>query len=273
MDTKWLHIEDFSDVITEHDNFAAAGNFDDWYKKFSSNATQLADYFLLSFSSVRDRLPGRDELIHAFQSGTTTDFEYTYSKVGSRAFRPWFNWYYGYWDNGTNRTANYHIWDNTVPVAGRYMQPVTQSVTDFAYSKDKSGSRVKVLEDMIKRKKTDLGVDFLSPDHGVTGWVTKLQGKTIQQLAHVGYLIGDKILIWMAQYVGGTADEWFMFFERGNRTSRASLYSVDGVVVKVDDTTGVSAGNTSGNGKVEYYCQIPYSQECEANLRSACDEK
>ncbi|HET9528725.1 MAG TPA: hypothetical protein VFQ92_00120 [Blastocatellia bacterium] len=268
MDTKWLHTDDFSAVIDIHDKFRDSGKFNDWFAKFSKHASDLADHFLSSFASVRDTLPSREELITAFQSVAQTDFEKNYSKFGSRAFHPWFNWYHGYWDNGTSRTENFHIWDNTVALAGRYIQPVTQSTTSFVYNKDESGRRVSLLKDMKKKRKTDLGVDFISPDSGITGWVTKHQSS--QELPHVGYLIGEKILIWMAQYVGEEASsQWFMFFERGNRTFRASLYSVDGVMVKVDDTSGVSAGNASGSGKVRYYCQKPYKPEYICT--SVCD--
>lgn len=270
MEPRWLHIDYFTDVIQEHDAFAASGTFDEWRATFSKHAHSLADYFFTAFASVRDGLPDKAALIDSFQSVSREDFEKEYRALGSRAFNPWTNWFHGYWDNGTNRTENFHIWDFTSPIAGRYMQLVTQSRTDFAYSKDKSGKKVTVQKDMMDRGKTDLGVDFSSSDYGLTGWVTKLQEKPVLHMPHVGYLVEDKRLIWIAQYVGEDPNEWYLFYERGNRQLRASIYDVDGVRFSINASAGAGPPKTQNKGRVTYYCQIPYSQECV--VTSACDE-
>ena len=276
----WIDIADVSEALWTHDRFAAAGAFDIWRENFAANAKELAQFFYDNFSSFFPPSRGSGSpkgydlasLETLFSAVTKADLAAIYKSKGSHVFAPWTNWFFGDWDNYSDKPApQYHIWDNTISMAGRYIQPVTQSTREFAYSSKPGSNSLELtnhsiqgnLQKLIKDKKTDIAVDVCSKDYGITGWVTKLQKSPIVELGHIGYLIDDTSLIWIAQDTANPTDEWAMFFERGDKTSRASRYSVDGILFNFKPSKTVKfviKAVKGAKGSIRFTCQKPYSK-------------
>jgi hypothetical protein len=209
----------------------------------------------------------------AFTSISASDFEKVYKHRGSDAFNPWKSWWCGnYKDSSGNLTLNYHIWDSTVSWSGQYVQPVTQSITRYAYSIDSSGvSKKGNLQDMKDKAEVDLAINVCSKRHGLTGWVSKRQAhdkKGIGELPHVGYLLTAKRILWITQPPGKSDDTYWMFYERSNGASRPTLYDLHGIefTLKSNKATLVSS-----LGGARYYCQKSYSTGC--TYKSDCGKK
>ena len=133
--------------------------------------------------------------------------------VTRHAFDPWTGWWTGMWHQADGSTApQKHVWDETQPSAAgnqgtRHIQPVTQSVSAFFHSGNAA--------DGWGAGDVDLGINVVSEDLGITGWVSKRQGGNRVELPHVGYLLNPHTLIWITsdRDVRESATRFMMFFE------------------------------------------------------------
>jgi hypothetical protein len=273
MDPWWLDVDPyFKPLIELHDKFENDGGFDKWRKKFADWAvgtrevTGLAKFLMDNFKT---ELPGSTyewQLVEAI-----VEYDKPLGKTANMDnFNCWRGWFSGKWttDKGASYD-NYHIWDRTVTLgAGRYVQPVTQSRTDFYYTVNPAGERKKgdALEKAVKDKKVDLAIDITDTRRGITGWVQKYQETPEQYWPHLGILLDRTHLFWFAQNLNDQMkpntmgdNEWFVFLEYGDNSEGAQTYQVRGLVMKIDDKAGVTLSqNAHFYGRLKYYCFTPY---------------
>jgi hypothetical protein len=275
--SNWLDIDpyflkDGSDpgIIERHNNFTINGKdgFDTWREMFADSARDAEGVVKLFFDHFKSDFPlgghRKKHVKDVFTAITASDFEKIHRRRGSDAFNPWKSWWCGDYKSSNSSTLNYHIWDSTVSWSGQYVQPVSQSIYEYAYSVDASGARKKGnLQDKKDQAEVDLAINVSSKRYGLTGWVSKRQKhdkKSMGELPHVGYLLTAKRILWTTQPpYGVSTNTYWMFYERSNGTSRPTLYELDGIEFKMDSTKAIFKYDLGG---ARYYCQKPYSTEC-----------
>ena len=181
-----LKIDDFQAVIDSHEEF----DFTAWRAGFARQADALAAFF--------KRFPGTGRFQElAVRNAIAAAPSFRGDPM--RVFAPWTDWWQGRWSNGK---TYYHIWDPTVAHKkdGKTLavQPVTQSEHGFAHSGNLATMR-------DQKKRVDLAINVCTAQRGITGWVSKEDG----EMPHLGYLLNEVTLIWIARHNG----QHFMFFE------------------------------------------------------------
>jgi hypothetical protein len=209
----------YEEIIEMHDQYQE--QFDRWRKLFATHTkkvTRLIKTFPGSENISESRL---SDIIASYKINPDLD------KAGD-IFAPWVNRWSGEWSNGTQQ---YHIWEPTIILGDRMIQPVTLSENTFINSDSVSK--------MVDEGKTDIAINVFSRQSGITGWVSKYQHGRYE-LPHIGYLINEKTLLWITQIKEPgnlTKDDnrWFVFLETVNNRENPTEYHIYGQPVIISD--------------------------------------
>jgi hypothetical protein len=171
---RWFSTQPFLRLLENHERFLP--EFVRWRQLFAEHAIEMAQ-LLISFNG--SEALSEDSLCELFTNGNKKDR----ASHAMDIFRPWTNRWSGIWSNGV---PQYHIWDSTRAVDGRWIQPVSLSETRFADAC--------CVEEMLQRGETDVAINVVNYELQITGWVSKRQGADLE-LPHIGYLVNDTTLI------------------------------------------------------------------------------
>lgn len=215
--TEFLGDPAFDHIIAMHDRYRS--EFYRWRSLFSQHASQLAQ--LVKTFPGSEQL-SEEELGQKFFNGTSVP-----ANVGD-VFQPWTDRWQGMWSNGK---MQYHVWDSTRLIDDRMIQAV--SLSEYALVPVHEAGKA------ARFSWSDLAVNILSPETGVTGWVSKYQSGR-WELPHVGYSINDTTLIWICQIKSPdhlfVADSlWFVFLEIVRSSGENKEYRIYGLSVIVTD--------------------------------------
>lgn len=192
----------FDDVINDHDKFVSS-ELGTWRRMVTTYKSEIADFLLTYPGTSRLTKAGIERILASPTTGSASCFD------------PWNGQWRGTWHGGSD-SPQYHIWDVTVTHGGQHIQPVTQSTHHLVGAAEIATS--------LSAKRVDLGLNAWKNGRGVTGYVTKYQGSSasnpIKKLPHIGYLLDDHTLVWIAQE-RPTRSDFFMFLS-GQTLARAS---------------------------------------------------
>jgi hypothetical protein len=199
-----------------------------WQKLFAAHAPELAR-LLKSF-------PGGEKLSENALRKIISNPEAFYNSFGEKdVFAPWTNRWTGIWSNGK---MQYHLWDSTRCVEGRWIQPVTISEVRFA--------ELNRVEGMADCQDADVAINVFSHRYGITGWVSKCQQERVE-LPHIGYRVNDTTLVWITQEkqpgkLFAPDNRWFVFLERVDRSVQPEAYRIYGQPILMEETVFEEAG-------------------------------
>ncbi len=234
---KWLSTQPFVRLLENHEGFLP--EFVRWRQLFADHAAEMAQ-LLMTFDGSEEL--SEDSLCALFANGKTKrKFPQPID-----IFKPWTNRWSGIWSNGV---PQYHTWDSTRAVDGRWIQPVSLSETRFVDDC--------CVEEMVQRGESDVAINVVSYELEITGWVSKRQGVQLE-LPHIGYLVNDTTLVWICQIK--TADSlfdpdnrWFVFLETVDTSVSPVEYEIYGLPIEIANAICV---DSSQQGK---HCAIYYS--------------
>jgi hypothetical protein len=231
-----LNSQLYIDMIKRHDQYQH--EFARWRELFARHAKKMAQLI--------KTYPGSEnfseyQLIKIFSSHDTFFNKEKYNDV----FAPWTNRWTGQWSNGTQQ---YHIWEPTIKIDGRMIQPVTLSEKSFI-SRDHVGK-------MVKSGNTDIAINVFSRKGGITGWVSKHQHGRYE-LPHIGYQINNTTLLWITQIkepgkLSISDDRWFVFLETVNKSANPTEYSIYGQPVIINKTPVLELGQKGKHHGIYY---------------------
>ncbi len=212
-------------ALEKHDQFLPT--FEQWRRTWGHHAGALA--------RLVKTFPGSEKLTESsLREIISAPAGFHDSLVTRDVFRPWTKRWSGAWSNGR---MQYHNWNPTVVVAGRWIQPVTLSETEFV--------EYCSIDRMMQRNETDIAINVFSAADGITGWVSKRQHGRIE-LPHIGYLVNDTTLIWICReqerkqsYSGHTP--WYVFLETVRGSGRSAAYMIYGQPVVMTDSLLIDA--------------------------------
>jgi len=226
IDPAWLKQRALQDIIAKHESYRA--EFRRWRRLFARHAEELA--------ALLKTFPGAENLqeIEVRQTLAQMQQELPAGKE-SEVFGPWTNHWMGMWSNGMTQ---YHIWDSTRLVDGRWLQPVTLSEFEFI-APDR-------LDAMVAQRRADAALNVYSRESGVTGWVSKYQHGRFE-IPHIGYALNDSSLIWICQvktpaHLFAPESCWFVFFETVSTASSPAEYNIYGRSILINNDSCTSAG-------------------------------
>ncbi len=215
-------ISDFDGVIAEHDKNVK--RLRSWRRDFAKHPDELADFLI-------DKYPIKGAVQHA---RLVSCFKIDKAYQGNRgSFTPWDGVWRGTWKGSDSSSPQYHLWDQTSERDGQFVQPVTQSTSDYVTREN--------FDEMTGKNKVDLGINVWSPTNGLTGWVSKRQNDDPHELPHIAYAPNARTLIWIAQR-NFTGSFW-MFYEWVN--SAGTQYGIYGMSFTLG-ASGVIRGGVLG---------------------------
>jgi hypothetical protein len=216
----WFGNPAMRQVLEKHDHFLPA--LKEWRRMWGQHAGALAQ--------LVKTFPGSENLRESVLRDIISDPAGLYDTlVNHDVFEPWTKHWSGAWSNGR---MQYHIWNLTVIVGGRWIQPVTLSETAFVdYCS---------IDTMMQRNETDIAINVFSAADGITGWVSKRQHGRIE-LPHIGYLVNDTTLLWICREQKSEQSNtghtpWYIFLETVRGSGDSAEYMIYGQPAVIEDS-------------------------------------
>ncbi len=228
----WWALPAFQDILARHDRFLP--ELARMRRQAASHAPELA--------RLLAALPGSDGLNAAHIERILAKPEPSGARGGGVVFEPWAGRWAGSWSNGRQQ---FHSWGPAMLLEGRWVQPVTLSESEFV--------EPNCAQDMMALRRSDIAINVNSPQHGITGWVSKVQDGRVE-MPHIGYQLNDTTLIWLCQakYPGREQEpgrgDWLVFLETIVQPQGQAAYRIHGLKFRFGEEGAIQAAPENHSG-------------------------